>query len=175
MRRRNNNTCVRLERLLRIFPNWNRREFVLDVYCSFNICTATLVRGRSCSVVTSATECRTGDPCDEFYFIRIIKSVSGVSFKILCNLRIRVACVWVHKWLCKCVASSWGHKKKGCEKEDVTYIGKDIGYRRSNFKVSHLSVICKILWNADRNFERFVNFGNAMGMYMPRTIYENLE
>jgi len=127
--------------LLRIFSNWNRHDFVLDVYYSFSIRTAAFIRSRSRFIVTNATEYRTSDPCDEFYFVRTIKYVSEVTFKIACDLWIRVACMRVYMCKCVCVMSALKTQRRGCEEEE-----ESIGRQQSNFKVSsHLSVIYKIL------------------------------
>jgi len=86
---------VRLNRILLCEIDFVESGFVLHVYWSFIIRTTALVWSRPRSVVTNATESRT---CNEFYFIRTIKYVSGVSSS--CDLRIRVACV------CECTKVS---------------------------------------------------------------------
>jgi len=118
---------------LHILSNWNRRDFVLDIYCSFIIRTAAFVRGRSRCVVTNAVECRTCDPCDEFYFAFAMKYVSGVSFKTSCDFRIRVACVWVR--VCEV---PWKYQERKYQLKRGRRLRKGIRRRRSNFEVSFI-------------------------------------
>jgi len=88
------------------------------------------VRGGSRSVVVNAAECRMCYSCDEFYFVRMIKYVSGVSFKTSCDLYELVSHVF------ECLENT---KKTDCERKKR--LRKGIGRRRSSFKVSNLFII----------------------------------